>query len=60
MSEVVLSNGGAVNTYSIFSVMRQPVGFILLDMSGVFAQVMHRMGLDYRLVLAQQYADTKS
>lgn len=55
MSEVVLSDDGTVNTYSIFPAMRRPSGFILLNMSAVFAQVMHRMALDYREVLDEAY-----
>ena len=55
MSEVVLSDDGTVNTYSIFPAMRRPAGFILLNMSAVFAQVMHRMALDYREVLDEAY-----
>ena len=56
MSEVILSNDGTVNTYSIFPMMRRPVGFILLNMSEVFAQVMQSMDLDYRVVLDEQYS----
>jgi hypothetical protein len=35
--------------------MSRPAGFILLNMSEVFAQVMHRMALDYREVLDEAY-----
>lgn len=55
MSDVVLSADGTVNTYSIFPNKRRPAGFILLNMSAVFAQVMHRMALDYREVLDEAY-----
>ena len=43
MYEVVHGVDGTVNTYSIFPMMRRPAGFILLNMSAVFAQVMHRL-----------------
>lgn len=56
MSKVFLSADGTVTTYSIFPIMRRPAGFILLNMSEVFAQVMHRMALDYREVLDEAYA----
>lgn len=55
MSKVVLSADGTVNTNSIFPVMRRPAGFILLNVSAVFAQMMHRMTLDYREVLDEAY-----
>lgn len=54
MSEVVLSDG-TVNTSLIFPMMSRPAGFILLNMSVVFEQVMHRMALDYREVLNDAY-----
>ncbi len=55
MSEVVLSADGTVDTYSIFPMARRPAGFILLNMSEVFARVMHSMALDYRKVLDAAY-----
>lgn len=59
-SKVTLSKDGTVDLLNLGADFRQAGGFIVANVSEIFTQTSHRLGLDYRSVLDAAYGEAKA